>query len=212
MLEKIYNQLNKYLIKTENKMDLVEIKNQEKRLGIAFPEAMVDFYEYYGNNKEVLNSFYIFDTLNEICIENNALTFGYTHQYQSRLGIPLEKLNSNFQSINFYLSDFQKWYSEGAIFPESFFFNIAGWQILNTLPAMARIRLNNEEFCNLIEKHFTYFSDDKKIMRGYKIFTLHRKDVLGCYLRDDEEFYVASKEDENLEDLENILNIQLDWI
>lgn len=106
MLEKIYNQLNKYLIKTENKMDLVEIKNQEKRLGIAFPEAMVDFYEYYGNNKEVLNSFYIFDTLNEICIENNALTFGYTHQYQSRLGIPLEKLNSNFQSINFYLSDF----------------------------------------------------------------------------------------------------------
>lgn len=77
---------------------------------------------------------------------------------------------------------------------------------------MARIHLNNEEFCNLIEKHFTYFSDDKKIMRGYKIFTLHRKDVLGCYLRDDEEFYVASKEDENLEDLENILNIQLDWI
>lgn len=212
MLQEMFDELNKFLIAVPPKVELSKINEKEKELGLIMPESMKDFYEYYGNDSSIFNAFYIFDKLDNICIEKNALTFGYTHQKINRLGITLEKLNSKFQSISFFSEELNNWFSEGAVFPESFFFNIAGWHVLNLLPAIAKVELKNDEFEKLCQKNIQFFNIDKKYVRGFKIITCKCNEILGCYLREDEELYLGAQEDELLENLEKELKMDFDWL
>lgn len=212
MLQEMYDQLNEFLISIPKKVEISKIFEREKELGVIMPECMKDFYEYYGNNMEILNAYYNFNNIDEVCIENSALVFGYTHQKKNKIGITLEKLNSKYQSISWYSKDLKQWFSEGAVFPESFFFNIAGWQILNSLPAMVRVELTNSKFEVLQNKSFKFFNNDKRFVKGYKIITLKCNDVLGCYLREDEELYLGAMKDETIENLEYELNLDFDWL
>lgn len=212
MLEEMYDKLNNFRMVETRKKDVSALKQKEKEFNIIIPDPIYDFYKYFGNDSELLRAFYIFDEMEDIRIENDALTFGYTHQYGGRLGITLEKLNSRFKAISWYSSDSSMWFSEGSLFPESFFFNIAGWQILNTLPAVVRVRITLEDFNNLVADYFKYFSDNKIYIKGYKITTIYRENILGCYLREDEELYLAAKEDADLDRLEEILGLDFDWL
>lgn len=212
MLEEMYDKLNKFRMVETMKKDVSVLKQKEKEFNIDIPEPIYDFYKYFGNDSEFLRAFYIFDEVEDIRIENDALTFGYTHQYSGRLGITLEKLNSRFKAISWYPSDSNMWFSEGSAFPESFFFNIAGWQILNTLPAVVTVRMTLKDFEKLVADYFEYFSDDKIYIKGYKMTAIYRENVLGCYLREDEELYLAAKEDADLDRLEEILDLEFDWL
>lgn len=40
------------------------------------------------NDREFLSAYYCFDKVEEVCVEEDKLTFGHTHQYASGLGIP----------------------------------------------------------------------------------------------------------------------------
>jgi len=212
MLEEMYDKLNKFrMIETEKK-DIAVLKRKEKEFNINIPEPIFDFYRYYGNDNELLRAFYIFDEMEDIRIENEALTFGYTHQYSARLGITLQDLNGRYKAISFYLPDSDMWFSEGSVFPESFFFNIAGWQILNTLPAMVRVRVSESDFEKFADDNFEYFSSDKIYRKGYKITAIYHGTVLGCYVREDEDLYLAAKEDEDLDRLEEALGLDFDWL
>lgn len=212
MLEEMYDKLNKFRMTETRKKDVSVLHQKEKEFNIHIPDPIYDFYRYYGNDRELLRAFYIFDEMEDICIENDALTFGYTHEYGGRLGITLEKLNSRFKAISWYSSDSGMWFSEGSVFPESFFFNIAGWQILNTLPAVVRVRINLNVYDKLVADYFEYFSDDKIYKKGYKITAIYHGNVIGCYLREDEELYLAAKEDADLDRLEKILGLDFDWL
>lgn len=212
MLQEMFDELNKYLIEVPQKVEISKINQKEKQLGLTIPESMKDFYEYYGSDGTILNAFYIFDKLENVCIENKALTFGYTHQKINRLGVTLERLNSKFQSISFFSEELHDWFSEGAVFPESFFFNIAAWQILNLLPAVVRMELKNDEFEKLCQKKFEFFNEDKKYVKGYKIIACKYNRILGCYLREDEELYLGTQDDELLENLEKELEMDFNWL
>lgn len=212
MLQEMFNELNKYLMSVPKKMDLSSINEKEKELDLIIPEGMRDFYEYYGNDSSILNAFYIFDKLENVCIQKNALTFGYTHEKINRLGITLEELNCKFQSISFFFNELNQWFSEGAVFPESFFFNIAGWQVLNLLPSIVKVELKNDEFNKLCQEKFEFFNTDKKYARGYKIIACKYNEILGCYLREEEELYLGAQEDELLESLEKELEMDFDWL
>ena len=212
MLKEMYNELNEYLDLEIEKLSIEKIKAKELELGIEFPESMVDFYQYYGNSVEVRNAFYLFDELENICIENSALVFGYTDQRQMRLGITLEKLESKYQSISQYLFNLKKWFSEGAMKPEGFFFNIAAWQILNLLPSIARVEMERDDFLKLCEKDFHFFSNEKTINLGYKIYTCKRDKILACYCCEEEELYLGSREDDLLNMLEDEFSWDLDWL
>lgn len=212
MMEKLYDELNEYLDFEIEKLSLEKIKEKELELGIDFPESMIDFYHYYGNSFEVRNAFYLFDELENISIENSALVFGDTDQRQMRLGITLEKLNSKYQSISQYAFDLKKWFSEGAMKPEGFFFNIAAWQILNLMPAMATVEMDRDDFLELCEKEFCFFSNDKTINLGYKIYACRRDNILACYCCEEETLYLGSREDDTLNMLEDELGWELDWL
>ena len=96
--------------------------------------------------------------------------------------------------------------------PEGFFFNITAWQILNLLPAMVTVEMDRDYFLELCEKEFCFFSNDKTINLGYKIYACRRDNILACYCCEEETLYLGSREDDTLNMLEDELGWELDWL
>ena len=212
-MNELYNMLDDYRENKINGIDLETINDKQQELGVVFPDAMKLFYQYFGNDIEVMNSFYIFDKINDIRIENDALTFGEKHQGMGRLGITLKHLSSNYQAISWYPYNLKEWYSEGSLFPEGFFFNIACWQLINSMDSVAKVHISESELEKLLGDNLKLFTNDKKYIKGCNMISIYGDDVLGCYLTEDEELYLGSRKgDEVLEDIEECLNLDLDWL
>ena len=212
-MNELYNMLDDYRENKNNGIDLETINDKQQELGVVFPDAMKLFYQYFGNDIEVMNSFYIFDKINDIRIENDALTFGEKHQGMGRLGITLKHLSSNYQAISWHPYNLKEWYSEGSLFPEGFFFNIACWQLINSMDSVAKVHISESELEKLLGDNLKLFTNDKKYIKGCNMIAIYGDDVLGCYLTEDEELYLGSRKgDEVLEDIEECLNLDLDWL
>lgn len=212
-MKELYKLLDEYRENVTNEVDLEIIDEKQKQLGVIFPDAMREFYHHFGNDIKVMSSFYIFDNINEIRIENEALTFGEKHQGIGRLGITLNHLSSNFKSISWYDYNMKKWYSEGSVFPESFFFNIACWQLINSMDSVAKVHISESELGNLLVDKLKLFTNEKKYIKGCNMLSIYGDDILGCYLKEDEELYLGSqKGDIVLEKIEECLELDLDWL
>lgn len=214
MLEKLYDELNEYLDFEIEKMDENEIKRKESELNVDFPESMCDFYLYYGNSEKIRTAFYLINDLDDVRIENSGLEFGYTTQAQAILGITLKHLKSEKQSISYHYQNDETWFSEGAIRAEGFFFNIVAWHIINLKHSVARVNMNEDKFMELCKDKFEFFSDQPKINLGYRIYSCRRNNVLGCYLVEEEQFYIGAKTDAELHKLEEELGWEekTDWL
>lgn len=212
-MNELYKMLDVYRNKITKEVEKEELDNKQKELGIIFPDAMREFYQHFGNDKNVMSSFYIFDNINEIRIENDALTFGEKHQGMGRLGITLKHLSSNFKAISWYDYDMKEWYSEGAVFPESFFFHIACWQLINSMDSVAKVHISEKELSNLIGAELKLFTNEKIYVKGCNMLSVYGEDILGCYLKEDEELYLGSqKGDAILENIDECLGLDLDWL
>lgn len=129
-----------------------------------------------------------------------------------RLGITLKHLSSDFQAISWYGDNWGKWFSEGFIFPESFFFSVACWQLINTMDSVAKVYVPEGGLDNLLGDKLKLFINEKKVNAG-KIIAIYGDDILGCYLAEEEELYLGSqKGDEVLENIEECLDLDLDWL
>lgn len=212
-MNELYKMLDVY---RENVTDEIEpeiIDEKQKELGVEFPDAMKEFYQHFGNDIEVMSSFYIFDNINEIRIENEALTFGEKHEGMGRLGITLKHLSSDYQAVSWYDYSTKGWYSEGSICPESFFFNNACWQLINTMESMAKVHISERDLDNLLGDKLKLFTNEKKYIMGCDMLSVYGDDILGCYLKEYEELYLASqKGDDVLENIEECLHLDLDWL
>lgn len=213
MLEKLYEKLDDFRNCITDLLETEKIQKKEKECNVSFPEAMIDFYIHFGNDDKILSAYYLFDKIEDIKVEKEALTFGYKHQENGRLGITLEKLNGKFQSISWYSDEYQKWFAEGAVFPQSFFFNIACWQVLNTMPAIVKVNISQVEFEKIVNKHFNYFSEEKVYVKGYNVVAIYSNEILGCYVKDNEELYLGTqKDDEIINKCEEELGLDFDWL
>lgn len=210
MLEELFKKTDAFRNKVTEYMETKEIEKREKELGVNFPDPMREFYQHFGKDKDFLSAYYIFDSLENVEIENNALCFGYKHQRSARLGIEISDLETKSQRVSFYLSERGKWYVEiGAAV--IFFYQTAVWQIMNTMPSIARVPMSQKDFGLFANKEMKYLSNDKLLMLGDKI-PIMGDEILGCYFRRDELLYLSAKEDEILETKEEIFNIDLDWL
>lgn len=212
MLEEVYKKLDIFRENITEEKDVSILRQKEKEYGIIIPELLYDFYRHYGNDKAFLSAFYNFDDVENICIENDALVFGYTHQKIARLGIPLKKLNSEYQSVNWYSEELKGWFMEGGIFPEGFFFHMAAWHVMNLMPSMARAKASEEDFAKLTDTYFSFFNNDKIFTKGYRIIAVYYKNILGCYWREDDLLYLSAWNDADLEKAEEELGLDLDWL
>lgn len=212
-MTELFKMLDVYRETVTEKVDLHILTEKQETLGVVFPDSMVDFYRHFGNDKKMLKSFYVFDDISEIRIEKEALTFGEKHQGMGRLGITLKDLNGNFKSISWFNYSTQKWYSEGAVFPESFFFHIASWQLINSMDSVAKVHISETRLNELIGDRLRLFSNEKKYVKGCNMLSIYGDDIIGCYLKEDEELYLASpKGDMALELIEECLKLDLDWL
>lgn len=210
MLEKFLKVLDDYRDNITSHIDVSVIEEKQKELNVKFPSGMVEFYTHFGNDEEVLSSFYVFDKVKDIRIEYDAVTFGEKHEGLGRFGIQIEDLGTDDEAICWYSYDKKKWFmeeSETCIF----FYNMASWQVLNTMTSIAKVCLSEREFNRLVGRDLKYLSDDELMLLG-DIIPIIGKGVLGCYLVDDEELYLGAMNDETLEKYEKILGIDLDWL
>ena len=209
MIEDLLKLLDTYRSKISDYVDIGIIEKKQKELNVEFPQSMTEFYIHFGNDEDVLSSFYVFDKIEDVRIENEAITFGEKHQNIGRLGIKLEDLNTKSQTVCWYPYDLKKWYVEESV-SRIFFFGIACWQVLNTMPSIAKVHISRENFEKVIGNGLKYLSEDKLLLLGDVIPVLGNG-ILGCYLVSDEELYLGTIiGDEVLEKYDQIFD--LDWL
>lgn len=211
MLLEYFSQLDEYREEVTDHLNEEVIKEKQEELNVIFPQSMTEFYLHFGNDKEVLSSFYVFDSIEDIKIEYDAVSFGEKHEGMGRLGILLEDLDTDEETVSWYPYDMHKWFVEESI-AFIFFFGIAAWQVLNLMPSIAKIHICEEEFKQLIGEELKYLSENSLFLLG-DVIPVVGKGVLGCYLASDEELYLGTLNgDEVLEEYEELLNIDLNWL
>lgn len=212
-MNKLFDVINTF---REMQSDVIEyeiINKKQNELNVIFPDAMRKFYHYYGNDNSIMSSFYVFDKIEDIRIENEALTFGKKHQNMGRLGITLKHLSSTLQSISWYDYNMKKWYSEGFVYPESFFLHITCWQLINSMNSVAKVHISECELFGLLGDKLKLFSEEKRYVKGCNMLSLYGNKILGCFLKEDEELYLGSNEgDIVIEEIEENFGLDMDWL
>ncbi len=213
MMEELLQELDVYRKHIIKGASIEEIERKQKELDVVFPDGMKAFYSRFANDEEIMNSYYRIYPLSEIRIEEGALVYGEDHQGVTQFGITLKHLNSPYQSASYYDFKARKWYSNGFMFPESFFFNIACWQLVNSMESIAKVYVSFDELQRMMGDKLSFFTDDPHYLRSSRFISVCGENVLGSYFMEDEELYLATRcGDEVLNNLEEELKIDLDWL
>ncbi len=211
MLKEIYEKLDIYrkMITPKVAKEVIEIKQNE--LGVNFPEVMVEFYEYYGNDDSILLSDFELDKVENLAIEDGTLCFGYLNQRDKRLGIKLDRLDTKSTSVSFKRYNDDTWFNEGESVA-TFFFRITCWQLMMSMQGVVRVEVDEKQFKSLVGKAFEYLSEEKIFLQG-SVIPVVTDDILGCYLVKDGLLYLGTnEEDEVLENFEERFDLDLDWL
>lgn len=215
MISEYLEIINSYILDSNEPMktSMAETENKMKSLGIKFPKPFIEFYSYFGHNEQVLNAYYEFEKIGDFKIHNDALVFCYGHQKESLIGVLLKEIEKEDPTIKKTFLGYDEWYSECTL-SSKFFVNIACWQVINTMPSIAMTRIDEDKFTEKIEEYLKPISEDKSIFLGYDSFSYYNKEknLLACYLREAEEFYIASEDDSYLYDFEEESGMDLDWL
>lgn len=169
-----------------------------RKNNIVMPEALIEFYRHFGNDRDFMTAYYCFDKPEEISVEEGSLLFCYTHQYADRLGIALENLNAGNEEI-----------CETPL--KIFLFHIAVWQIMNTRIAMAAVEMSRRKFDMFMKKGPCYFHNSELFTKDQRFRAAYYKTVLICYIVEEETMYVSAKEDHALNEFEEMFQLDLDW-
>lgn len=203
ILDEYRNSITDYIVEK----DILENANE---LNLKFPESMIEFYIHFGNDEEMLSSFHYFYNLQEIMIAKDALIFAEKHEEIGKLAIQLENLGTNHEKVSLFEFSEGIWYVEEKR-TDTFFLNMAAWQILNTMYTLTETSVSKEEFDELIGDDLKYICEDEWLMSG-AIIPVYGKGILGCYVVDSEILYLGTKTDETMEEYEEILEMEFDWL
>ena len=81
------------------------------------------------------------------------------------------------------------------------------------MDSVAKVHISETRLNELIGDRLRLFSNEKKYVKGCNMLSIYGDDILGCYLKEDEELYLASpKGDMALELIEECLKLDLDWL
>lgn len=211
MLEEIFKKLDVYRSDVTDYVDSEIFDEKQNELNVELPLSMIEFYRHFGNDEEVMMSFDDFGTAEDITILYNALVFGEKYQSIGLLGIQLNELEHEHQVVSWYPYDVDEWVVESAN-EEIFFLGRASWQILNTLPSVARVGMKLDAFVKIVGEELQYLSD-KTLHQIGDIIPVIGEGILGCYFTYSEELYLGTKDgDDVLRKYEKSLGLDLDWI
>lgn len=219
MLEDLYKKLDAFRVHITEEKEVDRFTKLEKeingRLGltgkyaVTIPEAMIDFYRHFGNDREFLNAFEHFYELEDIRVEDHALVFADKYKNTGKLGIKLISFGSPYMSVSYCPSDEHSWYSEGIMGMEHFFFDYACWQVLNMFPLIAVVRMKDRSYREYMAKEFHYFSEDSMYTTGGGNYSGYYQNMLLCYLSLEEELYIATRNEQDLKNFEQKFGLRL---
>jgi hypothetical protein len=213
-MKECFEIINSFL-SNSNKVFQSNIDRLEKvagQLSISFPPSFTEFYKYFGDNNEVLKAFFNFHCIEDIQISNDAVIFCQGHQTERIFGILLSDINKENPPIKLMDVGDEKWYS-ACFFSTSFFINMACWQVVNAMPSMAKIKIDENKLKSKIEAYLMPISQEKNVFLGYDFFSYynHQKKILSSYFKDSGQLFVASKDDVYLNEFESESGLELDW-
>jgi hypothetical protein len=184
-----------------------EIEECEKRLGLTLPISLRELYEIFGNDKEILNAFYIFKSLHELVIEDGILIIGHSSEYVEKYGICIDDLNN--ASINVKVTtcdDTSNW----VVYEEltKFIVNSVVFQAINSLEASAV--LDYPEVT--LEGHFIPLYDIEEEDNKRISYISNEGDILALHFINENVVYFGAAEDETLNEFEEQAEVDLDWL
>jgi len=212
MLTNYFEIVERFLRLKKDHLDRAEIEYRENQLEVKFPESMIDFYEFFGNNIEVLHAYYRIKKLEEFEIQNNGLIFGYGHQDENTFGILLNQMSFERPQIQKYDFNMKNWYVESSSC-HRFFLNIACWQVLNTMPCIATVGIKESKLDNILDGKLSIISKERPLYKSYDVYSYYKEEsILACYIAPLQELYVSSLDKIHLENIEDELKLELDWV
>lgn len=211
MIKTVYGRLDHFRKEMTPHLSRNDIEKKGNELGVIIPERMIEFYEHFGNDKKILTSDYELERMDDWCVDESALCFGYVNQGSERLGVKLSSLDMKVPSVSFKPKNEDKWFNEEGS-STVFFYRVACWQVLMAMNAVACVDMSEKQFQTLVEKDFSYISDEKLLLRS-PVLAIVMDDILGCYRVRDGLLYLGTNKDEVvLEEIEEKFNLDLDWL
>lgn len=173
----------------------------------------LDFYECFQYSQDIRTSFFLISPIEEIEIKGGALVFATGHQNAYPLGIELSDLEYENPRVKYQTTENGRWFNE-CMGLRSFLFTVAGWQIINLLPSVGRIKMNDVKFKKIIGHELFFFTPDRSVsmQSNYRLCRDSEKNILGCYNVLDGGLYLGANADKYLLDYEQKFHVEIDWL
>ncbi|WPC39582.1 hypothetical protein [Clostridium sp. JS66] len=210
LLKKALDSIDQVISNSE-KVDKNEVNRSisliENKLNIKLPEALREFYLRYSKNTYMLNGFYIFKSLNELAIEDEILEIGCSNEQVEKYGIYVNDLSNEVINVNVKESnDIYNW----SIYEEltKYIVNSVVFQVINVLEASAV--LENSEI--VLKEYFMPLNygeekDNKRIS-----YISNDGHILALHFIDENIIYFGAAKDEVLNEFEEKVEIDFDWL
>lgn len=183
------------------------IKLIENKLSIRLPKALQKFYARYGEKQIILTAFYILNDLDKLIIEDGFLILGYSNEYTEKYGICINDFENGCINVKVArCDDNSNWLDYEEL--SSFVINCVTFQAINLLEASAI--LNAKEIA--LEEYFKPLYIEKYKDNKCISYISNTNNILAVYFKYENIIYFGSSADEILNDFEEQLEIDLDWL
>lgn len=176
-------------------------------------EEFLDFYECFQNSQDIRTAFFLILPIEEIRVKGGALVFATGHQNTYPLGIELSDLDRENPRVKYQTTENGRWFNESGGL-RSFLFTVAGWQIINLMQSVGRIKISDTSFKKKIDDELFFFTSDRTVsmQSNYRLCHDKEKNILGCYNVLDGALYLGSNTDEYLLDYEKKFHLEIEWL
>lgn len=212
MFKKIFNILDAYRQEITPVTDAEKIKEKEKELGIGIDSILADFYIHFGNDslfRKRINKYdnFEFDKLEDLENKDGYLCFGYLDKEKTRIAAKAE--NSDYSSVYSFINN--KIWGVTEPFLSFFIYNTVIWKILYSMNCIAKCKIKDNQFKEMLGKEFEYIGADKALTNNYE-FSVCKDKIFGIYTLNRGIYLAVNDSEEIIDELAKKYDLDLEWV
>ncbi|WP_252225276.1 SMI1/KNR4 family protein [Clostridium sp. ZBS2] len=189
-----------------------QIQICEDRLGLSLPVPLKEFYEIFGNDKGILNSYHFFLPLDDLQIIDEGIVFYELIDKYRKYGILIKDINKDDPIVRLQQENDSTWYIEAKNLSE-YILNNVFWQGINLMRVKAKIKIDEENLEKNIKNILYRVSEERKLSRGTKYSYYDKEEnVMAIYLHYEQLLILGSNDKSKLEEVENKMKVSFRWI
>lgn len=191
-----------------------QIDAAEKRLGVALPEALRDYYLVASGYREMMDKDFHLLPPEKLRIEGDYLVFCEESQGGAVWGIHRNNLLTlPNPRVEGKAGNAHKWFSESSKL-SAFLLGIGAWQALLSQEETARCELPEKQL-KKIEAQFDYIGERSVRLGGHRVGLIYRDaaaPLIAAYLFNSEMLYVGTPEEGLIERIEELSGLDFEWL